>query len=146
MPHAGRRQLSLKGRRLPVGQLVDVLQANGLSPEAGAAELDVPIEAVREALDYWERNRDLIAAEAAEERRRTEPFLTHVRLLLDENASDRSFVVGLRDCADFRPVVAGERTRPERSCARSTTSRRRFQISTISCFRSSILFGEPHEQ
>jgi len=33
---------------------------------------------VREALDYCERQGDLVAAEAAEERRRTEPFLpTH---------------------------------------------------------------------
>jgi len=77
VPHAWRRQLSLKGRRLTAGQLDDVLHANGLSPETAAAEFDVPLEAMRVALDYCERNGDLIAAETAEERRRTEPFLPH---------------------------------------------------------------------
>lgn len=77
VPHPWRRQLSLKGRRLTAGQLVDVLHANRLSAEAAAAEFDLPVEAVREALDYCERNGELVAAEAAEERRRTEPFLSH---------------------------------------------------------------------
>ncbi len=77
VPHSWRRQLSLKGRRLTAGQLVDVLRANELSAEGAAAEFDVPVEAVREAIDYCERNDDLVAAEAAEERRRTEPFLSH---------------------------------------------------------------------
>lgn len=76
-PHAWRRQLSLKGRRLTASQLVDVVEANGLSAEAAAAEFDLPVEAVREALDYCARNGELIRAEAAEERRRTEPYLTH---------------------------------------------------------------------
>ncbi len=77
VPHPWRRQLSVKGRRLTVGQLADVIRANNYSPEAAAAEFDLPLEAVREALDYCERNGDLVAAEAAEERRRTEPSLTH---------------------------------------------------------------------
>jgi len=77
VPHTWRRQLSLKGRRLTVGQLADVVRANDLTAEAAAVEFDLPIEAIREALDYCERNSELIAAEAAEERRRTEPFITH---------------------------------------------------------------------
>lgn len=77
VPHSWRRQLALKGRRLTAGQLVDVIHANALSPEAAAAEYDLPLEAVREALDYCERHGDLVAAEAAEERLRTEPYLTH---------------------------------------------------------------------
>jgi len=76
VPHPWRRQLSLKGRRITAAQIADVLHANDLSPEAVAAEFDVPIEAVREALDYCERNGELLA-ETAEERRRTEPFLSH---------------------------------------------------------------------
>ncbi len=75
--HPWRRQLSIKGRRITVGQLVDAMEANGLSLEAAAADFDVPVDAVREAVDYVERNRDLVAAEFAEERRRTEPFLSH---------------------------------------------------------------------
>ncbi len=77
VPHPWRRQLSLKGRRITAAQLVDVASANRLSPDAAATEFDVPIEAVREALDYCERNAELIAAEVAEERRRTEPYLSH---------------------------------------------------------------------
>ena len=77
VPHSWRRQLVIKGRRLTAGQLVDVMRANGLSPEAVATEFDVPLEAVREAIDYCERHGDLVAAEAAEDRRRTEPYLTH---------------------------------------------------------------------
>ena len=75
MPHSWRRQFSLIDRRHTASQLVDFILANGLSPEAAAAEFDVPLETVREALDYCERQGDLVAAEAAEERRRTEPFL-----------------------------------------------------------------------
>lgn len=77
VPHPWRRQLSLKGRRITAGQIVDVMEANGLSVEAAAAEFDLPEEAVAEAVDYVARNRPLVLAEAAEERRRTEPFLTH---------------------------------------------------------------------
>jgi uncharacterized protein (DUF433 family) len=77
VPHRWRRQLSIKGRRLTAGQVVDSMEANQLSVEEIAAEFDLPIESVREAVDYVERNRELIDAEFAEERRRTEPFLSH---------------------------------------------------------------------
>lgn len=77
VPHPWRKQLSIKGRRLTAGQLVDMMEANELSVEAAAHEFDLPLEAVVEAVDYVARNRALVLAEAAEERRRTEPFLTH---------------------------------------------------------------------
>lgn len=77
LPHPWRKQLSIKGRRLTAGQLVDAMEASDLDVEAAAAEFDLPIEAVVEAVDYVARNRRLVLAEAAEERRRTEPFLTH---------------------------------------------------------------------
>lgn len=69
-PHPWRRQLSLSDRRMTVGQLVSVVSANRLTPEAAAEDLDLPVEAVYEALAYYAQNRELIQQEAAEERRR----------------------------------------------------------------------------
>lgn len=77
VPHHWRKQLSIKGRRLTTGQLVSSMEANGQSIEDAAADWDLNVEAVAEAVDYVARNRELIEAEFAEERRRTEPFLTH---------------------------------------------------------------------
>src|SRR5216117_1887027 len=68
-PHRWRRQLSIKGRNMTVGQLVSTVRANRLTPEAAAADLDLPVEAIQEALAYYEANRALIQLEAAEERR-----------------------------------------------------------------------------
>jgi len=69
-PHPWRRQLSIKGRNLTVGQLISTLRANSLSLEQLAGAVDLPLEAVSEALAYYERFRPLIELEAAEERSR----------------------------------------------------------------------------
>jgi uncharacterized protein (DUF433 family) len=69
-PHPWRRQLWIKDRNLTVGQLVSTVRANRLSPEQASKDLGLPLEAVLEALAYYDANRDLIQAEAAEERRR----------------------------------------------------------------------------
>lgn len=69
-PHPWRRQLSIKGRNLTVGQLLTTMRANQLSPEQASEDLDLPISAIREAIKYGENHRDLIALEASEERRR----------------------------------------------------------------------------
>ena len=66
-PGTGRRQLYLKGRTMTVGQLVYKMRANGLDAEAAAADMDLPLEQVLEALAYYETHRDLIENEAAEE-------------------------------------------------------------------------------
>jgi uncharacterized protein (DUF433 family) len=76
-PHRWRKQLSIKGRRMTVGQLVATMEANHLSVEQAAEDFDIDPLAVAEAVEYASRNRALIDAEAAEERRRTEPFVTH---------------------------------------------------------------------
>ncbi len=68
--HPWRKQLSLKGRRLTVGQLVAQIRANRLEVDAAAREFGLPTEAIAEALDYAAHNGTLLAAEAAEERRR----------------------------------------------------------------------------
>jgi len=69
-PHAWRRQLCIKGRNMTVGQLVSTVRANRLSPDAAAEELELPLEAVQEALAYYAANEGLIQMEASEERRR----------------------------------------------------------------------------
>ena len=71
-PHRWRRQLSIKGRNMTVGQLVSTIRANRLTPERACEELDLPLDAIHEALSYFEENRALIELEAAEERRRLE--------------------------------------------------------------------------
>jgi uncharacterized protein (DUF433 family) len=69
-PHPWRKQLSVKGRNMTVGQLLSVVRANGLSPEQASEDLELPVEAIREALAYGEENRVLLQLEASEERRR----------------------------------------------------------------------------
>jgi uncharacterized protein (DUF433 family) len=66
-PHRWRRQLALKGRNMTVGQLVATMRADELSPEDAAAELDLPLNQVREALAYYEVHHDLVDAELREE-------------------------------------------------------------------------------
>jgi len=68
-PHRWRKQLSLQGRNLTVGQLVSTLKANNLTTEQASENLDLPREAVEEALTYYKQNRALIEEEAEAERR-----------------------------------------------------------------------------
>lgn len=69
-PHPWRRQLSLRERRITVGQLVSTVRANQLTAEQAALDLELPLEAIQEALAYYEQNKELIQREAAEERQR----------------------------------------------------------------------------
>lgn len=75
LSHPWRRQLSFKGRRLTVGQLIGQMTANGMNVETAATEFDLSAEAIFEAIEYAAHNRELLAAEAAEERRRVESSL-----------------------------------------------------------------------
>jgi uncharacterized protein (DUF433 family) len=79
IPHSWRRQFSLKGRRLTVGQLVAQMKANEMDVLAAAAAFDLMPEAVLEALDYASKNVALLASEAAEERRRVELIVASAR-------------------------------------------------------------------
>ncbi len=69
-PHRWRRQLSIKGRNMTVGQLVSTIGANHYTPEQASDELELPLAAIYEALAYYADHRDLIRLEASEERRR----------------------------------------------------------------------------
>ncbi len=68
-PHRWRRQLSIKGSNMTVGQLISTVRANRYTPEQASEELEFPLAAINEALAYYAENRDLIAMEASEERR-----------------------------------------------------------------------------
>jgi uncharacterized protein (DUF433 family) len=67
-PHRWRRQLCIKGRNMTVRQLVGGIKANQFSAEQAAANYDLPVEAIREALTYAEENAALLDLEAAYER------------------------------------------------------------------------------
>src|SRR5665213_35582 len=67
-PHAWRKQLAFKGRRLTVGQFLGRMRVERWTPEEAAAQFELPVEAAYEAVDYGERHASLIAAEDAEDR------------------------------------------------------------------------------
>src|SRR4029079_8733521 len=66
--HPWRKQLYLKGRNMTVRQLLGTLKANRQSPEEAAANLDLPLEAIHEAVTYAEQNQELLRIEAEIER------------------------------------------------------------------------------
>jgi uncharacterized protein (DUF433 family) len=66
--HPWRRQLFLAGRNLTARQLVNTVRVNHWSEDEAAKNLDLPVEAVREALRYASENAKLLAAEAEYER------------------------------------------------------------------------------
>ena len=68
-PETGRHQLYLTGRNMTVGQLVYTMRANDLDTEEAAEDMELPLEQVKEAVAYYETHRDLIEAEAEEDRR-----------------------------------------------------------------------------
>ena len=56
-------------RNMTVGQLVYTMRANDLDTEEAAEDMELPLEQVKEAVAYYETHRDLIEAEAEEDRR-----------------------------------------------------------------------------
>lgn len=67
-PHKWRKQLYIKGTKIPASTVWSGLISNNLSPEAAAENWDIPIKAVLESINYCELNRDLLKMEALEER------------------------------------------------------------------------------
>lgn len=53
--------------KLPVSRVVESMHANQRSVKEAAQDWQLPVEAVEEALDYYQRFRDVIEADAAEE-------------------------------------------------------------------------------
>ncbi len=66
-PHAWRRQLVVKGRKLLASIVWQDMLSNHLSPEAAADNWDLPIAAIHEICQYCETHQDLLKLEAEEE-------------------------------------------------------------------------------
>lgn len=71
-PHPWRQQLHLKGKRLTAFGLWMDMQANDMTAAEAAENWNLPLAAIREAIDYCQTHQDLLQQEAAEERRRLE--------------------------------------------------------------------------
>ena len=69
-PHPWRKILWIKGRKMHVWHLVATMLRERETPEEIAKNFGLPVEAVREALDYYQRNKVLVDAETDEEGRR----------------------------------------------------------------------------
>jgi hypothetical protein len=67
--HPWRRQLFVKGRKLPASSVWAGMQANGLTVEEAADDWDLPVAAVREIIEYCHDNKQLLQMEADEELR-----------------------------------------------------------------------------
>jgi uncharacterized protein (DUF433 family) len=65
--HPWRKQLYVKGRNMTVRQLVGTVMANRFTEEQAAQDLHLPVEAIREALAYFEANPEVIALDHATE-------------------------------------------------------------------------------
>ena len=65
--HPWRKQLYLKGLNMTVRILVGSIKSNGFTEEEAAKNYDLPVEAIREALAYFEANPEVIALDHAHE-------------------------------------------------------------------------------
>lgn len=66
--HPWRKQLFVKGRNMPVRQLVNSVKVNQFTEEQAAANYRLPVEAIREAFAYAAENAALLEQEAAQEK------------------------------------------------------------------------------
>src|SRR5260370_42162860 len=62
--HPWRKQLYLKGRNLTARQLVGSMKANQFGEKKAAENFHLPVEAIREALEYVQKNLELLEAES----------------------------------------------------------------------------------
>lgn len=68
--HPWKRQLYVKGRKLPAAVVWTEMHVNSLTAEQAAENWDLPLEAIQEIEDYCNANKALLEMEAAEEGRR----------------------------------------------------------------------------
>ena len=71
-PHAWRKQLYIKGRKLLASTICRDMTANQMSPEQAAENWDLPLSAIYEAINYCQSHQELLKLEADEERYRLE--------------------------------------------------------------------------
>ncbi len=67
--HPWKKQLFVKGRKLPAAAVWTGMIANDLSVQEAAENWDLPVDAVEDILDYCQANRVLLEMEAQEELR-----------------------------------------------------------------------------
>ena len=65
--HPWRKQLYIKGRNMTVRHLVGWVRAHGFPEEVAAENHHLPVEAIREALAYFDANPEVIALDHAHE-------------------------------------------------------------------------------
>jgi len=70
--HPWKRQLYVKGRKLPAAAVWSGMRVNKLTAEQAAENWDLPLEAIYEIESYCEANKALLQMEADEEQRRLE--------------------------------------------------------------------------
>ncbi len=70
--HPWKKQLYVKGRKLPAAAVWTGMIANNLNIQEAADNWDLPEEAVREIMEYCDTNKVLLEMEANEELRRLE--------------------------------------------------------------------------
>lgn len=68
--HSWKKQLYVKGRKLPAAAVWSSMLVNNLSREDAAENWELPVAAIDEIVDFCELNKDLLQMEAAEEGRR----------------------------------------------------------------------------
>lgn len=71
-PHPWRRQLYVKGRKLPASTVWRDLLSNQMTIEQAAANWELPLAAITEIIQYCEGHQALLTLEAEEERYRLE--------------------------------------------------------------------------
>lgn len=67
--HPWKKQLFIKGRKLPAAAVWSAILVNKLSYEQAADNWELPVEAIAEIMTYCEENKRLLEMEAAEEER-----------------------------------------------------------------------------
>ena len=67
-PGSWRQQLWLRDRHMTVGQLIAAMRANGMNAVEAAADFDLPLAQIEEAVAYYQQHRDLVDAELRAEK------------------------------------------------------------------------------
>jgi len=70
IPHPWKKQLCVKGRKLPAAAVWTGMMVNKLSRDEAADNWELPLAAIDEIIEYCEANKELLEMEAAEEGRR----------------------------------------------------------------------------
>ena len=71
-PQSWRKQLYLKEKRLRASIVWTDMIVNEMTPEEAADNWDLPLEAIKESIEYCETHQDLLKQEALIERRHLE--------------------------------------------------------------------------